>query len=585
MGSSGEKRGEINLFEGRNVQSLMHEYYAKLFPYREIYEWLVYGNDSKNPQADSSYFSRREICFTLDGDIFVRYQSYKSAQEFGAAVRSRCPAKIDIGPVYTVNPQERLKYGSYFGPDARELVFDVDLTDYDDVRSCGDGAHVCTRCWPLMSAAIKLLDNGLRNAFGFKHILYVFSGRRGVHAWICDTAARHLTDEERSAIASWFGIFKGHDEGRAKLSLSYGGIADQHPAVKQAYDILYPVWIEKILPGQRVFQDPKLFQVIMKLVPDPAVAERIRARVKTLEGDEEEEGGGGRKGKGGEISGSFKVDKDLSKMLAAGNDINVAKWKIYEMELKRASEASTGSTAVALRRCLLEAVFSFCYPRLDMEVTRKRNHLLKAPFCIHPKTGKVCVPLDPETVDNFDPDDVPTIYSLLTELRLKAPLKIVEKEGEQDGKEKEEEEKEEEEKNKRKEKGKEEGEGNDDEDKDDESDRKKRFKGESDDSCELKKQDESSTKNTQMMSVSSSSSSKKSDSNSENYNSSLKSNSSNFGSNNEKDPLAPWRRTRMAEAVEYFEREFLEPLQKTNRQEMLQKTRAQVQLNQLKLEF
>jgi DNA primase catalytic subunit len=39
--------------------------------------------------------------------------------------------------------------------------------------------------------------------------------------------------------------------------------------------------------------------------------------------------------------------------------------------------------------------------------------LLQAPFCVHPKTGKVCVPIDPQRSSDFDPDGVPTIHDLV----------------------------------------------------------------------------------------------------------------------------------------------------------------------------
>lgn len=39
--------------------------------------------------------------------------------------------------------------------------------------------------------------------------------------------------------------------------------------------------------------------------------------------------------------------------------------------------------------------------------------LLKAPFCIHPKTARVCIPLVVDAIDDFDPEAVPTLEQLI----------------------------------------------------------------------------------------------------------------------------------------------------------------------------
>lgn len=43
-----------------------------------------------------------------------------------------------------------------FRPVQRELVIDIDISDYDELRTCGSGGHICTKCWPFMAVAIQV---------------------------------------------------------------------------------------------------------------------------------------------------------------------------------------------------------------------------------------------------------------------------------------------------------------------------------------------------------------------------------------------------------------------------------------------
>jgi DNA primase small subunit len=58
---------------------------------------------------------------------------------------------------------------------------------------------------------------------------------------------------------------------------------------------------------------------------------------------------------------------------------------------------------------LHELVLQFAYPRLDINVTKGVNHLLKSPFCVHPKTGKIAVPLNTRIIDTFNISAFPTL--------------------------------------------------------------------------------------------------------------------------------------------------------------------------------
>jgi DNA primase small subunit len=85
----------------------------------------------------------------------------QDARELHNALKSKVPTKIDLGPVYTQDPEKRAAYkgdttGSGFKPVERELVFDIDLTDYDDVRNSASGTSMSRKCWSLMHVAIQV---------------------------------------------------------------------------------------------------------------------------------------------------------------------------------------------------------------------------------------------------------------------------------------------------------------------------------------------------------------------------------------------------------------------------------------------
>eukprot|EP00877_Chromochloris_zofingiensis_P001566 jgi/Chrzof1/1140/Cz01g42030.t1 len=376
-----------------SMREMMRLYYGRLFPCQQMHKWLAYGNDSRHAAADGSFFNRRELCFTLEGDIFVRYQSFKSATDLGAALQSKVPTKIDIGPVYTKDPRERAKYAKEFKPLQRELVFDIDLTDYDDVRTCGKEGHICNKCWGLMAVAIQVLDAALREDFGFKHILWVYSGRRGVHCWVCDQGARVLLDDVRGAVVSYLSVFRGTEGDKAKLSTGWGG--NRPPSLDRAYEMLLEAWREHILPQQQLLEDPDMMQRLLRYIPDDELVEQLKR--------------------------SWSVASSRDAGHGSDPSVSVRRWDelVQEVEGKAArlrSQQPGRSKANALLRAIPDIVFAHTYPRLDVEVSKKMNHLLKAPFCVHPKTGKVCIPIDPSAAWEFDPEAVPTVQQLLTEL-------------------------------------------------------------------------------------------------------------------------------------------------------------------------
>ena len=376
----------------------------RAFPSEDFCRWLSYGSIGtlapNSKVVSNDFLFRRELSFTLPGEIYCRYLSFNSADEFRKALESSLPDKIDIGAVFGIPPKHYKAYnvigtsgvasgGATFRPQERELVFDIDMDEYDDVRSCCKGAQVCQKCWTFIAAAVRCINETLRTDFGFKHIMFVFSGRRGVHCWVCDEAARKLSNEQRSAVAEYMQLIAGPKGNslRSTTALKRRGMG-QFPLVKRSVEICQD-YFEKplvgILDGQNVFKCDKDATEASLENTNPNLARLIKA-----------------------LPDDSSIRQDLPSFFRLAAKDQKAAWRRITDDIATAKNKRK-NPAMGVEDIVIE----FTYPRLDINVSKQMNHLLKAPFCVHPKTGRVCVPiLDPEQPELFEPSKAPTLADI-----------------------------------------------------------------------------------------------------------------------------------------------------------------------------
>ena len=353
----------------------MKIYYENFFPYEMYFSWLGRG--------EVDQFQRREFSFTLENDVYFRFQSYKSCEELKKKLIQYCPKKIDIGAMYNVLPTEH-KTADPFFPQEKEIVFDIDMTDYDDIRTCCQEAKLCNKCWKYMIVAYRILDKILKEDFGFQHILYAFSGRRGIHAWLCDERARILRDDGRIAIANYI----KYKIGNVKMEITQGLQNPLHPAYVRAIKIC-DEYFRDVLDEQNLLNNEKGQNLLMAL-----------------------------------LKAYFHNDFDSIKVSQIFSDPEIKKSTIKLNQIKDVILSNKRPENKKLKQDSTEDIFNLCindfklnilYPRLDINVSTHINHLLKSPFCIHPKTGLVAVPLSEEEIIKFKMDNIPRLDQLIND--------------------------------------------------------------------------------------------------------------------------------------------------------------------------
>ncbi|GFE54823.1 CTP synthase [Babesia ovis] len=366
------------------TESNLRFYYEKLCPVRDLVRWLSY--EGEKPVG---ILPRREISFTFQRDtggdaseFYMRWQSFEGHQQLQNALSGRdsVPYKMDIGAIYNKPVTLMQLSGIDFHAVERELVFDIDMNDYDDLRTCCTDKRICHKCWRFISIAAEILTRSLTEDFGFSEILWVYSGRRGIHGWVCDSKARSLPSEARSAIVDYLMLLSA-DSHKKRVNLF--GVED-HPSVNRAFDICYRNFYD-LLQDQNFLTSATHIHSSLEYITDrfPKARQVLQNALKD------------------------KVTSSIELFNSLCNELDVE----TPAEYRKKGHGPPGRHD-AFPAAFKELVLAFSYPRLDAAVTKDIGHLLKAPFCIHAKTGRVCVPLEPEQIANFRPEDVPTLRDL-----------------------------------------------------------------------------------------------------------------------------------------------------------------------------
>ena len=167
-----------------------------------------------------------------------------------------------------------------------------------------------------------------------------------------------MQNDMRQAVVSYCNLGIGN-ENAGKLNLQY----PLHPRLKKTYNYLKQKFDDIIIKDHDLLSIETHRENFIRYLPDQNLQQTMRTVWKNMGGCT-----------GSELWSAYKEQYE--------------KFIEKKKSEDRSNKANRGLSRWDKDLSLQALVFTYLYPRIDANVSTGINHLLKSPWCVHPKTGK-----------------------------------------------------------------------------------------------------------------------------------------------------------------------------------------------------
>lgn len=351
-----------------NANALRWYYQKNLYPFALIHRLFTFNKP--NESADARTIA---VQYHDNDNVYVSYDFKRATvQDF----RSRVLASLSRPPESFHLGLARQNHGNKMVQAKKELVFDLDITDYDRYCACGKSKNLCSVCWVQMQGSTMILEHRLEYELGYKkeNRLWVFSGRKGVHCFVNSPTAMSLSDEERKQLHKRLFIGRGDD---SRLTSFVNMLYESYPEFVEKVELFF---VNQMIKEQDIFALPP-FQIR----DDPVLMESFE--LFCLRHLRIHHGGLALIVKNAWQSMNTVMEDGSSplKKPRMESNISLRKWRALKQleELRQDKNSSLPSHFV---------MFTVLMPMIDAGPL-KIAHQIKLPFSVHPGTKNISLPM------------------------------------------------------------------------------------------------------------------------------------------------------------------------------------------------